>query len=84
MTEDQKRELYDAIDYDEEKAAIAAAVDMPKDVSRSLCSKLVYVLIINATTDHQIQNQYGAQARITYTYAVLSHRQTPGSCISRI
>ena len=36
MTEEQKRELYDAIDYDEEKAAIAAAVDMPKDVSHSL------------------------------------------------
>lgn len=38
MTEEQKKELYDAIDYDEEKAAISAAVDMPKDVSsNSLC-----------------------------------------------
>lgn len=84
MTEDQKRELYDAIDYDEEKAAIAAAVDMPKDVSLPLCSKLAYVLIINSATDHQVQNQYGAQTRIAFTYAVFSHRQTPRSCISRI
>ncbi|KAF7728851.1 hypothetical protein EC973_005477 [Apophysomyces ossiformis] len=33
MTEEQKKELYDAIEYDEEKALIAAAVDMPKDAS---------------------------------------------------
>jgi vacuolar protein sorting-associated protein 13A/C len=33
LTEQQKKELYDAIDYDEDKAAIETAVDMPKDVS---------------------------------------------------
>ncbi|KAI9272903.1 hypothetical protein BDA99DRAFT_569176 [Phascolomyces articulosus] len=41
MTEEQKRELYDAIDYDEEKATIAAAVDMPKDTMKlSINTKL--------------------------------------------
>ncbi|KAI8376296.1 uncharacterized protein BYT42DRAFT_594245 [Radiomyces spectabilis] len=34
MTEEQKRELYDAIEYDEEKAAIAATVDIPKDTMK--------------------------------------------------
>lgn len=33
MTEEQKKELFDAIEYDEDKAAIATAVDVPKDVS---------------------------------------------------
>ncbi|KAI8144971.1 hypothetical protein BJV82DRAFT_536853 [Fennellomyces sp. T-0311] len=36
MTDEQKKELYDAIDYDEDKADIAAAVDMPKDTMK-LC-----------------------------------------------
>ncbi|KAI9491569.1 hypothetical protein BDB00DRAFT_766791 [Zychaea mexicana] len=36
MTEEQKRELYEAIDYDEEKASIAASVDMPKDTKKLL------------------------------------------------
>lgn len=33
MTEEQKKELYDAIEYDEDKAKIASAVDIPKDVN---------------------------------------------------
>ena len=33
MTEEQKKELFDAIEYDEDKATIASAVDIPKDVS---------------------------------------------------
>lgn len=32
MTEEQKKELFNAIDYDEDKASIASAVDVPKDV----------------------------------------------------
>ncbi|KAG0185188.1 hypothetical protein DFQ28_009826 [Apophysomyces sp. BC1034] len=41
ITEEQKRELYDAIEYDEEKAQIAAAVDMPKDTMKfTLSTKL--------------------------------------------
>lgn len=32
ITEEQKKELYDAIEYDEDKAEIATAVDIPKDV----------------------------------------------------
>ncbi|KAG2218450.1 hypothetical protein INT45_003637, partial [Circinella minor] len=35
ITDEQKKELYEAIDYDEEKATIAAAVDMPKDFSNN-------------------------------------------------
>ncbi|CEP17102.1 hypothetical protein [Parasitella parasitica] len=31
ITEEQKKELYDAIEYDEDKVAIATAVDVPKD-----------------------------------------------------
>ncbi|KAI7902142.1 uncharacterized protein BX663DRAFT_436105 [Cokeromyces recurvatus] len=31
FTEEQKREFYDVIDYDADKAAIAASVDLPKD-----------------------------------------------------
>ncbi|KAG1066501.1 hypothetical protein G6F42_026650 [Rhizopus arrhizus] len=31
ITEEQKKELYDAIEYDEDKANIASAVDIPKD-----------------------------------------------------
>ncbi|KAI8639786.1 hypothetical protein BD408DRAFT_476983 [Parasitella parasitica] len=34
ITEEQKRELYDAIEYDEDKAAIATAVDIPKDTKK--------------------------------------------------
>jgi vacuolar protein sorting-associated protein 13A/C len=33
VTEEQRQELYDAIDWDEEKAVIAMAVDMPNEVS---------------------------------------------------
>jgi hypothetical protein len=33
MTEEQKKELFDAIEYDEDKASISSAVDVPKDVS---------------------------------------------------
>lgn len=33
VTEQQRQELYDAIDWSEEKATVAASVDMPKDVS---------------------------------------------------
>jgi hypothetical protein len=33
LTEQQKKELYDAIDYDEDKDSIEDAVNMPKDVS---------------------------------------------------
>lgn len=32
MTEEQKNELYNAIEFDEDKANIASAVDFPKDV----------------------------------------------------
>lgn len=32
ITEEQKKELYDVIEYDEDKATIASAVDIPKDV----------------------------------------------------
>jgi vacuolar protein sorting-associated protein 13A/C len=32
ITEEQKKELYDAIEYDEDKAEIATAVDIPKNV----------------------------------------------------
>ncbi|KAI7898920.1 uncharacterized protein BX663DRAFT_555462 [Cokeromyces recurvatus] len=31
MTEEQKKELYDAIEYDEDKASIINAIDIPKD-----------------------------------------------------
>ncbi|KAL9556691.1 hypothetical protein MBANPS3_001742 [Mucor bainieri] len=31
ITEEQKKELYDVIEYDEDKATIASAVDIPKD-----------------------------------------------------
>ncbi|RUP42956.1 hypothetical protein BC936DRAFT_137841 [Jimgerdemannia flammicorona] len=41
LTEEQRQELYDAIDYDEEKAAIQTAVDVPKDTMMlSLRTKL--------------------------------------------
>lgn len=41
MTEEQKKELFDAIEYDEDKAAIATAVDVPKDTMKfSLKTKL--------------------------------------------
>lgn len=32
ITEEQKQEFYDAIEYDEDKAAAAAAIDFPKNV----------------------------------------------------
>lgn len=32
MTEEQKKELYEAIEYDEEKAKITSAMNIPKDV----------------------------------------------------
>ena len=44
ITDEQKKELYEAIDYDEEKATIAAAVDMPKDVS----CPLYHIIFISA------------------------------------
>lgn len=34
MTEEQKKELFDAIEFDEDKASIASAVDVPKDVRK--------------------------------------------------
>lgn len=37
MTEEQKKELYAAIEYEEDKADIASAVDVPKDVSEYTC-----------------------------------------------
>ncbi|KAI9014452.1 hypothetical protein CLU79DRAFT_890124 [Phycomyces nitens] len=41
MTEEQKRELYDAIEYNEESDTIAAAIDMPMDTMKfSLGTKL--------------------------------------------
>ncbi|RUS21382.1 hypothetical protein BC937DRAFT_92871, partial [Endogone sp. FLAS-F59071] len=41
LTEEQRQELYNAIDYDEEKAAIETAVDFPKDTMMlSLRTKL--------------------------------------------
>lgn len=36
VTEEQRQELYNAIDWDEEKATVAMSVDMPKDVSFEL------------------------------------------------
>lgn len=33
ITEEQKQEFYNVIDYNADKAAIAAAVDLAKDVS---------------------------------------------------
>jgi vacuolar protein sorting-associated protein 13A/C len=33
ITEEQKQEFYQVIDYNEDRAAIAASVDLPKDVS---------------------------------------------------
>ncbi|KAI8093752.1 uncharacterized protein BX664DRAFT_113663 [Halteromyces radiatus] len=33
ITEEQKQEFYDAIEYDEDKAAIAESIEIPKDVS---------------------------------------------------
>lgn len=38
ITEEQKKELYDAIEYDEDKANIASAVDIPKDVGQLITS----------------------------------------------
>lgn len=35
VTEQQRQELFEAIDWNEDKAALAMAVDMPKDVSLS-------------------------------------------------
>jgi vacuolar protein sorting-associated protein 13A/C len=32
MTSEQKKELYEAIEYDEDKASIASAVDLPQNV----------------------------------------------------
>ncbi|KAL0077823.1 hypothetical protein F4703DRAFT_1910666 [Phycomyces blakesleeanus] len=41
MTEEQKRELYDAIEYNEESDTIAASIDMPMDTMKfSLSTKL--------------------------------------------
>ncbi|KAI8363865.1 hypothetical protein EDC96DRAFT_608831 [Choanephora cucurbitarum] len=36
ITEEQKKELYNAIEYDEDKASIASAVDIPKDTIKFL------------------------------------------------
>ena len=38
ITEEQKQEFYDAIEYDEDKAAAAAAIDFPKNV----CTRQYY------------------------------------------
>ncbi|CAO3621876.1 unnamed protein product [Mucor fragilis] len=41
ITEEQKKELYDVIEYDEDKATIASAVDIPKDTIKfSIKTKL--------------------------------------------
>lgn len=37
ITEEQKQEFYDAIEYDEDKAAAAAAIDFPKNVCKGQC-----------------------------------------------
>jgi vacuolar protein sorting-associated protein 13A/C len=39
ITEEQKQEFYNVIDYNADKAAIAASIDLPKDVSRVLFYK---------------------------------------------
>lgn len=41
MTEEQKKELFNAIEYDEDKASIASAVDVPKDVCIVFLLKVV-------------------------------------------
>jgi vacuolar protein sorting-associated protein 13A/C len=46
MTEEQKKELFNAIEYDEDKASIASAVDVPKDVCVYLSCKIVSWLLI--------------------------------------
>lgn len=45
MTEEQKNELYNAIEFDEDKANIASAVDIPKDVR-------VFLLLLYAKADN--------------------------------
>lgn len=45
MTDEQKKELYDAIEYDEDKVSIASAVDVPKDVSIAGTTILYLVFI---------------------------------------
>lgn len=42
MTEEQKNELYNAIEFDEDKANIASAVDIPKDVCELLLKIVCY------------------------------------------
>lgn len=41
ITEEQKQEFYDAIEYDEDKAAVSTAIDFPKDVSQNYVCILV-------------------------------------------
>jgi vacuolar protein sorting-associated protein 13A/C len=36
ITDEQRQEFYDAIEYDEDKAAIAESIEIPKDVSSLL------------------------------------------------
>lgn len=48
LTEQQKKELYDAIDYDEDKDSIENAVDMPKDVSNE------YSTVMDFMSNHSI------------------------------
>ncbi|KAI8978652.1 hypothetical protein BDB01DRAFT_799548 [Pilobolus umbonatus] len=58
MTEEQKKELYDAIEYDEEKAMIASAVDIPKDTIKfsikTQLKKGSFNLIQNAKKKNQL------------------------------
>jgi vacuolar protein sorting-associated protein 13A/C len=32
LTEEQRKELYDAIEYEEDRASIVSSIDIPKDV----------------------------------------------------
>lgn len=47
ITEEQKQEFYNVIDYNADKAAIAASVDLPKDVSAGT-SSLSTLLLTNS------------------------------------
>lgn len=45
MTEEQKNELYNAIEFDEDKMNIASSIDIPKDVSsKNRVTSFVYIL----------------------------------------
>lgn len=42
MTEEQKNELYNAIEFDEDKVNIASVIDIPKDVSKTFSNLYLY------------------------------------------